>query len=82
MAIQIANPGVVEKIEKLATLTGLNKTAAVEVAVDRLLEEARADTKRSRQGDRWEALLTQLHRIEDRPDAYDPLEWDEHGLPK
>jgi antitoxin VapB len=27
------------------------------------------------------ALLAQLDRILDRPDATDPLPWDEHGLP-
>jgi antitoxin VapB len=28
------------------------------------------------------ALLAQLDRVPDRPDAFDPLEWDAHGLPK
>lgn len=82
MAIQIANPGVVEKIEELASLTGLNKTAAVEVAVDRLLEEARAAARRDGFQERVNRLLAQLDAIPDRPDAFDPLEWDEHGLPK
>ena len=27
-------------------------------------------------------LLAQLDRVPDRPDAFDPLEWDAHGLPK
>ena len=26
--------------------------------------------------------LANIDRIPDRPDSYDPLEWDEHGLPK
>jgi antitoxin VapB len=30
---------------------------------------------------RLAALLAQLDRIPDRPDAADPLPWDEHGLP-
>ncbi|MGO4128613.1 type II toxin-antitoxin system VapB family antitoxin [Inquilinus sp. YAF38] len=78
MALQIANPAVVEKVERLARATGLTKTALVERAVDRLAEEIgiSADT------DRFEALLAQLDRIPDRPDAFDPLGWDDQGLPK
>lgn len=79
MALQIANPVVVSKVERLAKRTGLSKTAVVERAVDRLLGEV-AD--RSRQPDRLAALLAQLDRIPDRTDASDPLQWDEHGLPK
>ena len=37
MALQIANPAVVRKVETLARLKGISKTAAVERAVDRLL---------------------------------------------
>ena len=48
MALQIANPPVVSKVERLA---------------------------------RHIALLAQLDRIPDRPDATDPLPWDERGLP-
>ncbi|RIK97001.1 MAG: transcriptional regulator [Burkholderiales bacterium] len=79
MALQIANPKVVEKVERLARAMGTTKTAAVEEAVDRLLVE------RSRPGklrDRIESLLEQIDRIPDRSDAFDPLEWDEQGLPK
>lgn len=82
MALQIANAGVVEKIERLASLTGLNKTAAVEIAVDTLLAEAeRAAAKRKGAG-RLSALLAQMDRVPDLPNASDPLLWDEHGLPK
>lgn len=31
---------------------------------------------------RMAALLTQIDRIPDRVDAWDPLGWDEHGLPQ
>ena len=48
MALQIANPTVVDKVEPLERLA---------------------------------ALLSQLDRIPDRPDAADPLPWDEQGLP-
>ena len=79
MALQIANPSVVSKVERLAKSTGLTKTALVERAVDRLLQ----DTLRpAQQSERLAALLAQLDRIPDRSDATDPLPWDEHGLPK
>ena len=72
---------VVRKIETLARATGLTKTAAVEKAVDRLLAEQNLD----RTADAWErldALLAQMDQIPDLPNAFDPLEWDEHGLPR
>lgn len=79
MALQIANPVVVEKVERLAKATGLSKTAVVDRALDHLIGETAgcADT-----AGRMAALLAQLDRIPDRADAFDPLEWDEHGLPK
>lgn len=81
MALQIANPAVVEKVDRLARATGLSKTAAVERAVDRMLSETSTPT-RDATGMRLAALLAQLDRVPDRPDAYDPLQWDEHGLPR
>ena len=39
MALQIANPVVVGKVERLAKATGLSKTAVVEKALDRLIGE-------------------------------------------
>lgn len=78
MALQIANPSVVSKVERLAKRTGLSKTALVERAVDRLLSETEPA---ARQAARLAALLAQLDRIPDRSDATDPLAWDEHGLP-
>jgi antitoxin VapB len=79
MALQIANPVVVKKVERLAKVTGLTKTGVVEQAVDRMLREL--DTERTAPG-RLDALLAQLDRIPDRTDAHDPLEWDELGLPR
>lgn len=80
MAIQIANPGVVEKIVRLAQATGLTRTAAVERAVDRLmLETRRAEPRRV---DDMAALLAQFDQVPDRDDAFDPLEWDAQGLPR
>jgi len=79
MAIQIANPVVVEKVERFAKAKGLTKTAAVERALDLALEDEtrRKDELRRR----VYALLAEIDRIPDRPDAFDPLEWDENGLP-
>ena len=79
MALQIANPVVVGKVERLAKATGLSKTAAVERAVDRLIGEMTGTCDKA---ERIAALLAQLDRIPERADAFDPLEWDEHGLPK
>lgn len=81
MALQIANKAVVAKVEALARATGLSKTAAVERAVDRLLAEHQI----GRPGGVWEqfdAILNQIDQVPDIPDAFDPLEWDEHGLPR
>jgi len=80
MALQIANRTVVEKIEALARATGLTKTAAVEKAVERLLAEHPAQADCAWQ--RFDAILLQIDRIPDQPGDPDPLEWDEHGLPR
>ena len=77
--LRIANPSVVSKVERLAKSTGLSKTALVERAVDRLLQET---TRRAGQADRMAALLAKLDRIPERSDAADPLAWDARGLPK
>jgi antitoxin VapB len=78
VALQIANPTVVAKVERLAKATGLTKTAVVERAIDRLASETGAGP----QAGRMAALLAQLDRVPDRPDAFNPLEWDDQGLPK
>jgi antitoxin VapB len=78
MPLQIANPVVVDKVERLARATGLNKTAAVEQAVDRLLREAEGAVQPAA---RLVALLEQFDRLPERADAHDPLAWDERGLP-
>ena len=79
MALQIANPVVVGKVERLAKSTGLSKTAVVERALDRLISETAGG---SDMGGRMTALLAQLDRIPDRADAFDPLQWDAQGLPE
>lgn len=79
MAVQIANPIVVEKIERLAKATGLTKTAVVEKALDALLVDESDRKEELRR--RVNAILAEIDSIPDRPDAFDPLEWDENGLP-
>ncbi|CDS48432.1 hypothetical protein [Polaromonas sp. CG9_12] len=79
MALQIANPVVVGKVERLAKATGLSKTAVVERALDRLLGETMVKTDGDK---RVAALLAQLDRVPDRADAFDPMDWDGQGLPK
>ena len=79
MALQIANPTVVRKFDKLASEMGLSKTAAVEKAVDWLLGEVHGKVDVA---ERIDALLAQLDRIPERVDSFNPLEWDEHGLPR
>ena len=79
MALQIANPVVVGKVERLAKATGLSKTAVDERALDRLIGETMG---KSDGGNRVAALLAQLDRIPERADAFDPMKWDEHGLPR
>jgi antitoxin VapB len=81
MVLHIANPAVIAKIEAPARATGLSKTAAVEQAIDRMLAEQQI----ARPGDAWErfdAIIAQIDRIPEVPGGFDPLEWDEHGLPR
>jgi antitoxin VapB len=78
MALQIANPVVVAKVERLARATGLTKTAVVERAIDTLASQTQAAAAPGQMA----ALLAQLDRVPDRADAHDPLEWDGSGLPK
>lgn len=78
MALQIANPVVVAKIERLARATGLTKTAVVERAIDMLASQTQATAVPGQMA----ALLAQLDCVPDRADAHDPLEWDRSGLPK
>jgi antitoxin VapB len=65
--------------ERQATVLGLSKTAVVEQAVDLLRMET---PSASSLAERMAALLAQLDRIPDRANAFEPLEWDDLGLPK
>jgi antitoxin VapB len=82
MALQIANPAVVSKVEQLALAMGVSKTAAVEQAVSAMIrEQANRANAASSSSARTSTLLAQLDIIPDRQDAFDPLNWDAHGLP-
>ena len=81
MAMQIANPVVLEKIERLAKAEGLTKTGAVEMALDAMLTKQPSGGSRD-PWDQLDAILAQFDRIPDRPDPVERLEWDEHGLPR
>jgi antitoxin VapB len=72
MALQITDPAVVAKIERLARATGLTKTAVVERAIDNLASQTQVAAVPGRMA----ALLAQLDRITERVDAFDPLRWD------
>ena len=78
MPLRIANPIVVAKVQRLARVTGLSKTAVVERAIDRLASETQAATDPGRMA----ALLAQIDRVPDLPDAFEPLESDAQGLPR
>ncbi len=82
VALQLVDPVVVAKVERLARATGLTTAAVVERAIDRPAGEplGRSDPGRSRA--RMDALLAQLDRVPERRDAFDPLEWGGNGLPK
>jgi antitoxin VapB len=81
MALQIANPIVVAKVDRLARARGMTKTAVVEQAVDMLAASLPGDAQADASMTRIRALLAQIDRIPDRADAADPLRWDERGLP-
>jgi antitoxin VapB len=81
MALQIANPVVVAKINELAQLHNITKTAAVEMAVDEKLSETRWESEVAARKARMYAILAKLDEIPREPMAVDPLQWDENGLP-
>jgi antitoxin VapB len=81
MALQIANAVVIEKINELAKITGLTKTAAVEKAVDELLRISGSKTEIN-QHKKMFALLAQFDRLDHNgSNAPTDITWDENGLP-
>jgi antitoxin VapB len=81
MALQIANPVVVEKIHELARVTGMTKTAAVEKAVDEMLKGTQG-IDRTTERARMDSLLAQFDRTRPDPSSVEAITWDEFGLPK
>ncbi|NJM43301.1 MAG: type II toxin-antitoxin system VapB family antitoxin [Brachymonas sp.] len=89
MAVQIANPEVVKKIEWLAATLNTTKTAAVERALDayQLNFSAHEDqVARQRRADefmqRVRPILAKFDALPDaNPNAKNDLDWDENGLP-
>ena len=75
MPIQIADPAVVAKIERLAAVSGLSKTAAVEKAVDAMLA-ARRESRNARRDGPFRPFWRSSIELPERPDAFDPLDWD------
>jgi hypothetical protein len=61
----------------LARRTGLSDIAAIETAIDRMLNEFQAPQGHSAQ---MMTLLAQIDQIPDRSDARDPLDLDKCGL--
>ncbi len=57
----------------------LARAGAPQVRLVPVAEAVAADRDARRR--RVYALLAEADRLPDRPDAFDPLQWDEHGLP-
>ncbi len=88
MAVQIANPEVVKKIEWLATTLNTSKTAAVERALDAfklnlVIPDLETTKLREREAfkQRMLAILAEFDKLPVDPSAGNDLEWDENGLP-
>ena len=67
-----------------ATAMKVNKTAAVDKAIDAPGQQWVMDEAERRKGRihaRALTLLTQLDDIPDRADSFNPLSWDDQGLP-
>jgi len=78
VALQIANPQVVEKIHALARQLGISKTAAVDRAVDCLLLASGDFDQRKAQ---MYALLRQFDQVPKQTNEAMRIQWDDNGLP-
>jgi antitoxin VapB len=89
-AVQIANPLVVQKIERLAQTMKLGKTAVIDRALDLLAEQGQQNNMTIptlalvaplTPQQKFLNILAEIHKIPDQPNPIDPFNWDEHGLP-
>ncbi len=94
-AVQIANPQVVQKIETLATVLKLGKTAVIDYALDVLNAQLSADKTALKPmpcainsdiglSDEQREFLAIVQRLQQIPEilgAPKDLEWDAFGLP-
>lgn len=89
MAVQIANPDVVRKIEWLAATLNTSKTSAVERALDAYklnFSTSEDQAAKKRRADEFlreiRPVLAKFDALPDiNPDAKNDLDWDENGLP-
>jgi antitoxin VapB len=83
MALQIANPEVVGKIERLAALIGRTELDTIESAIDRFLENVQSKQPQPQTtNSRMLAILARVDSLPDLPNPVNPLCWDPQGLPK
>lgn len=83
MALNIANPNVEEKAVKASNLLGVNKTAAVEIALEYYLEHHQTRQQNSTTREEVARLLDELIALPvlDNRDADEILGYDQYGLP-
>lgn len=77
MTLHIADPRVVEKIERLARQRGLTELELIERAIDKVEAERPDEATWAR----YRELLARMDAIPEVADPVDPLAWDENGLP-
>lgn len=77
MTLHIVDPQLVAKISDLARAIGVPETEIVKRAIGALDREQ----AKSADWNRFHELIQDIRRLPDLPNAGDPLEWDEHGLP-
>ncbi len=80
MALHIANQEVINDVEALSAICGINKTEAVGQAVRKALRE-KQQMSLDEAHIRFQELVAELQKIPTDYSKPDPLEWDENGLP-
>jgi antitoxin VapB len=82
MALNIANSKVEEKAIKASRILGVNKTAAVEIALDYYLEHQQTAREKTTTQQEVKRLLDELAELPvlDNREVDQILGYDEHGL--